>query len=88
MKKVAKNQTTIYDMIKKKTQNQKCYYCKTRESEEKCIYCTECRLKMAKKEIEPNYGKPDKHYCQICKEEITGPNQISHVICRKCLDEI
>ena len=41
--------------MKKKTQ--KCYYCKVQEAEEKCIYCTDCRLKMAKGEIKSNYAE-------------------------------
>lgn len=75
-------------MSKIKNSKTPCYYCKTNMAEEKCVYCTECRLKMAKGEIKPNYGTVEKHICMVCKQEIKGSNQISRVICRACLDEI
>jgi hypothetical protein len=62
-----------------------CYYCTIKEAEERCIYCTDCRLAMARGEITPNYirGK----MCLSCGEDMGGKS-MSNVICDKCINEI
>ena len=61
-----------------------CQYCKENEREKSCVYCTDCRLRMAKKEIEPDYVteyKKKVKVCHLCKREVEGK-----YFCNSCKD--
>jgi len=69
-----------------KNNRPKCYYCKLYQSEERCIYCTNCRKKMAKGEIRSNFGEEKR--CQICGKQILDEKPLSNVVCIQCINEI
>ncbi len=72
-------------MKKKSSESIKCWACRARESEERCIYCTPCRLAMAKGELRSLYGDRG---CRICGKEMGKDDSISNVVCNKCISEI